>query len=163
MCGWGSLSINWPLVIWYLQGLLTPVIAVIAAYIAWRQAQTESHKLKLDLFDRRFQAFEEVRKVFGSMFTVGINSEEITRFWFATVNAEFLFGEEIKKYREEIFRRGTHLADVNKDLSDAIARAAPVNERKKLSDERLAEVKWAQEQVGVVGEKFKKYLDLSKL
>jgi hypothetical protein len=162
MCYFGD-GWSWPLVIWYLQGLLTPVIAVIAAYIAWRQAQTASHKLKLELFDRRFQAFEEVKKVFGSMFTIGIKSEQITQFWFATMNVEFLFGEEIKQYREEIFRRGGNLADVSNDLSDAIARGAPTQERKKLSDERRTEVKWAREQVGVVGEKFKKYLDVSKI
>ena len=117
----------------------------------------------MDLFDRRFQAFEEVKKVFGSMFTMGTKSEEITQFWFATMNVEFLFGEEIKQYREEIFRRGSNIADVSKDLSDALERGAPQEERKKLSDERRAEVKWAREQVGVVGEKFKRYLDLSRL
>src|SRR5271170_90498 len=40
-----------------LQGLMTPVIALIAVYIAWQQWRTNADKVKLDKFDRRFPIY----------------------------------------------------------------------------------------------------------
>ena len=44
-------------------GLLTPVIAIVAVYIAWQQWQTNRQKLILDRYDRRLRIYEEVRKI----------------------------------------------------------------------------------------------------
>ena len=40
----------------YLAALLTPTVAVLGSYIAYRQWHLAQNKLKLDLFDRRFSA-----------------------------------------------------------------------------------------------------------
>jgi hypothetical protein len=37
------------------QGLLTPVIGIIATYIAWQRWRTNKNKLKLDRYERRLQ------------------------------------------------------------------------------------------------------------
>jgi hypothetical protein len=37
----------------YLLAMLTPLIAMIVAFIAFRQWRTAQNRLKLDLFDRR--------------------------------------------------------------------------------------------------------------
>lgn len=42
---------------------LTPLIAIVAVYIAWQQWQTNKHKLELELYDRRLRIYEEVRKI----------------------------------------------------------------------------------------------------
>jgi hypothetical protein len=94
-----------PLIVWYFQGLLTPVIAGVAVYIALQQWRTNTHRTKLDLFDRRFRVFEETRKILGLIYTSGVNDQQLLDFWTKTAEAEFLFGPEIREYREEIGRR----------------------------------------------------------
>jgi hypothetical protein len=42
-------------------GLLTPVIGIVVAFVAWQQWKTARDKLKLDMFDRRLAIFIAVR------------------------------------------------------------------------------------------------------
>ena len=42
--------------------LLTPIIAIIATYIAYQQWKTNQLKLNLERYDRRLEVYEEVRK-----------------------------------------------------------------------------------------------------
>ena len=163
MCGWGSYSVNWPLVLWYLQGLLTPVIAVVALYIGWQQWRTAAAKTKLDLFDRRFQAIQEVRKVLERMFGARVTSDEVSAFWLATANAEFLFGEDVRKYRDEVFTHASYLSDIIVDLDKDNLKNISEEERKRLWDERQVHLRWTHEEVEKVADRFKSYLDLSKL
>lgn len=53
------------------KALLTPVVAVVAAYVAWQQLKTNRRKLKLDLFDRRYVVFEKIGEFIGSILTSG--------------------------------------------------------------------------------------------
>jgi hypothetical protein len=44
-------NVNWPnpnlpLVVWYLQWLLTPVIATVVAYIGWQQSKTKKAEVR---------------------------------------------------------------------------------------------------------------------
>jgi hypothetical protein len=43
-----------------LQGLLTPVIAAIALYIAWQQWKANERKLVLDRYERRLRVYQRV-------------------------------------------------------------------------------------------------------
>lgn len=47
----------------YLKALLTPLVAIIAAYVAWRNVETARNKLKLDLFYRRLKAYDHIQDV----------------------------------------------------------------------------------------------------
>jgi hypothetical protein len=49
-----------------LHALLTPVIAIVAIYIAWQQWQTNVQKLNLARYDRRLRVYEEVKKYSAS-------------------------------------------------------------------------------------------------
>ena len=51
--------------IWLQVGqiLSTAMIGSIVAWIAWRQWKTAHEKVKLDLFDRRFAVFMDVREI----------------------------------------------------------------------------------------------------
>ncbi len=142
---------------------LAQITAVVIAYVAWQQWKTSRGKVKLDLFDRRFQAYQAMRDVLGKMFTVGVTSEEVVKFWFATANADFLFGPDIKKYRDELFKRGGNLVDANRNMKRALDMGAPQAEREAIAKAQQAEVEWARNQVDVIAGKFRKYLDVSKL
>ena len=123
---------NLPLIVWYLQGLLTPAIAVTAVYIAYQQFRANKQKLKLDLFDRRYRIFEEVRTVLGLMYTSGMKDVDLLKFVTETADAEFLFGPEIKEYCEEIYQRVQRLSSARQQLNASWQ--APVEQRARLAE-----------------------------
>ena len=46
-----------------LQALLTPLIAIIATYIAYQQWNANKLKLKWEMDERRLRVYQEVKKV----------------------------------------------------------------------------------------------------
>jgi len=50
-------------VITILQGLLTPLIAIITTYIAWQQWKGNQLKLKMERYERRLRVYQEVVKM----------------------------------------------------------------------------------------------------
>jgi len=77
------------------QFLATAGIGGLAAVIAWRQWRTARDKVKLDLFDRRFNVFMDARKLasegvqLGKFTDPGLPNEVIAR-------AKFLFGDDVR-------------------------------------------------------------------
>ncbi len=152
-----------PILFWYLQALLTPFIGVVAVYIAWQQWKANERRSKLDLFDRRFRVYEEVKKVLALMFTTGVNDTQIWDFVTKTEDTVFLFDADISQYREEIRHRANSLSFVRRQLREAMDRNAPPEERSPLAEAEKKEVEWAIAERQTLPDKFKKYLDLSKL
>jgi len=162
MCNWGEVSWTWSSVIAVFQGLLAPVIAVIATYIAWQQWKANAQKLKLDLYQQRFRVFEAVRDILGMMYTTVSDDKKLFELLSKTRGAEFLFGSEIKDYVENVYQHALQLSDTHKRL-DAILQTAPPEVRKPLADAEQAEVAWAFAETREIADKFNKYLNLSKL
>jgi hypothetical protein len=150
-----------PLVVWYFQGLLTPVIAVVAVYIARQQWKTNAHKLKLDLYDRRFKVFEAAREILGLMYTSGVRDAQLLNVLTKTADTEFLFGREVKEYLEEIYRHVQTLISANSQMSANWE--TPVEVRSRIAEAETTEVRWATGEVNRIADRFKKYLNLSKL
>lgn len=46
------------------KGLLTPVIAIVAVYVAWQQWKLNKRRMKLELYERRKAVYEELRNLF---------------------------------------------------------------------------------------------------
>jgi hypothetical protein len=89
-----------PLWAQWLQLIATITVAVFAGWIAFGQWQIARKKLVLDLFEKRFQVFYDVRKVHseltqqGKLSDGGLPNEIIAR-------GRFLFGPEVvAKLRE---------------------------------------------------------------
>jgi hypothetical protein len=92
-----------------LKDFAGPVATVVAAlsavgvtgYFARRQWRTAKDTLLLDLFDKRFAVYQELRspieKYMGG--TTGIN--ELTEFTKAASRAQFLFGPQIDSFLEK--------------------------------------------------------------
>jgi hypothetical protein len=151
-----------PVLFWYLQGLLTLVIAFLAFHIARQQWKTNQQKLKLDLYDRRLKVFQAVRDVLGLMYTQVSDDQKLYTLLNETRGAGFLFGDEIQNYIESIWRHATNLSDTHKNLNAILDTAQP-NVRKPLADTESQEVKWAFAETRVIEQKFKQFLDLSNL
>jgi hypothetical protein len=145
------------------QGLLTPVIAVVATYIAYQQWQTNQQKLILDRYDRRLRIYEEVRRILSIILRdANASTDDLLKFRTSVSEADFLFGPEIPAYIDEIYKRGLNLWRWNEEYHDYRQEKPPGYDHNKVVEEKHKELKWLTEQFEPAKQKFKKYLDVSK-
>lgn len=145
------------------KGLLTPLIAAIATYIAWQQWQTNRQKLNLDRYDRRLRVYEEVRKILSIILaSTQPTTEDLLKFRTSVSEADFLFGPEIPAYIDEIYRRGLSLWRWNQEYRDSTQVPPPGYDHNKVVDEIHKELKWLTEQFEPAKQRFSKYLNISK-
>jgi hypothetical protein len=93
-----------------LKDFAGPAATIIAALVAvcvtgdfaYQQWRTAREKVLLDLFDKRFAVYEELRTVVSGYPQHGIDEDAYARFLTGTSRAQFLFGPEITKFLEEI-------------------------------------------------------------
>lgn len=143
--------------------LLTPVIAIIATYIAWQQWQTNHQKLNLDRYDRRLHVYEEVRKILSIIARdAKASTEDLLKFRTSVSEADFLFGPEIPEYIDQLYKRGLKLWLWNEKYRDYTQEKPEGYDHEKVVDEMHKELTWLTEQFEPAKEKFQKYLDTSK-
>jgi hypothetical protein len=80
---------------------LTAFIALIVALISALQWITARQKVVLDLFDKRFAVYDELREVIGKHGQSGTTMEDIGKYTRAANRAKFLFGPEVTNSLEE--------------------------------------------------------------
>jgi hypothetical protein len=145
------------------KALLTPLIAIVATYIAWQQWKTNQQKLKLERYERRLRVYEEVRKILSIILRdAKASTEDLLKFRTSVSEADFLFGPEIPEYIDEIYKRGLNLWRWNQEYRDYTQEKPEGYDHKKVVEEMHKELRWLTEQSGPAKEKFKKYLDISK-
>lgn len=140
-----------------LQALLTPVIAIVATYIAWQQWRTNQQKLNLDRYDRRLRVYEEVRKIIGIVVRdADVSKDDLTRFITSVSEADFLFGSEVTDYINEIHKRGSNLRRWNLEYRDYTQEKPEGYDHRKVVDETHKEIVWFSDQFEQAKQKFKK-------
>ena len=133
-------------VIEVLSGLLTPVIAIIAVYIAYQQWKTNKQRLKAELYDERFKVYETLMDTIGEAIRVGdINGELLQKFNIQRRKSHFLFGKKVYESLEEIYNRLVDLQVLNRDSGEEKAKNA-----KKIGDLK----KWLYDQIEIARDKF---------
>jgi hypothetical protein len=140
--------------------LLTPVIAGITVYIArqqWKtnhkQWETNHNKLKLDLYERRLKIYEEVWKFISLIIRDGnVTTKELQEFYSATMEADFLFGDEIREYINEIYKHGIDLRLWSIKIKD--------QNNDEAADKENQELIWFYQQLEPAKKRFKEYLHI---
>jgi hypothetical protein len=99
-----------PLWVSSLQALAVPIIALAGTWIAARQMLIADEKWRLDAFkwqyDRRVAVYETTRKFLASVFAERNFSEgDIRAYGLYTLDAQFLFDDELYKYLRGINQR----------------------------------------------------------
>lgn len=137
-----------------------PVIAIIAAYIAWQQRKVNERRLKHELFGRNFLVYEAILDFIGSIVTSGeAKDENLYNFNKKTKAAKFLLGEDISEFINKIYNKAIDLQTLDAELE-----GLPVGaERSRIVRERGEIKKWIYHQFGELDEKFKKILGLEKV
>lgn len=145
------------------RSLLTPIIAVVATYIAWQQWKTNQQKLNLDRYQRRLHVYEEVKKLLSIvMRDAKANTDDLLKFRIATSEADFLFGPDITTYLDEIYRHGLNLRQWSQQYRDFTQETPEGYDHNKIVDEEHKELLWLVSQFDPAKLKFKKYLDISR-
>ena len=146
-----------------LKGLLTPLIAIVATYIAWQQWQTNRKKLELDLYERRLRIYEEVQKILRVIARDRKASfRDLLDFQASVSEMDFLFGREIREYIDEIYTHGCNLGRWNDEYRDNTQEHPEGYDHNKVVAGTHKEFNWLVAQFEPAKEKFQKYLRLSK-
>jgi hypothetical protein len=145
-----------------LKGLLTPVIAGIAVYIAYQQFRVNRRKFEFDRYEQRVNVYREVRTLLIRVqrdFKPEIS--ELQTFITATAEADFLFGPEIPAYIDEIVKRGWTLRSANSQYRDFTQPTPLGYDHNKIVSEMHGQETWFTEQIttGLAKERFRKYLN----
>lgn len=142
----------------YLAALLTPTVAVLGSFIAYRQWRTAQSKLKFELFDRRFSVYEASRNLLASIMTSGkAKNEEVLKFLAATREAKWLLNDEVATYLEKVLYQKA----IDLQRLQATLEVIPVGEERSASVNSQDEInEWFIAQYAVLDEKFSPFLEL---
>ena len=144
----------------WAQGLLTPIIAIIVARIAYDQYRTAKDKLRLDLFDKRFvvyKAFDDFRRLVQDSGNVEL--ADLQEFHRKTEMVVFLFDSDIIDYRQELYQKAVDLRQLNQKLD----RLDVGDERTRVVKEESKLLKWFIDQINDVANRFAPYLRFEKI
>jgi hypothetical protein len=138
-------SIDWEKVVRVFSALLTPVIALLASYIAWRQHMTNRRQFRLALFEKRWAVFKSTATLIAAVLqSAQVQLSEINAFDIGTSDQEFLFGADIVEYLSQIRHQAVNLLGLGNDVQR--------------SPERTALVQWFGGQMDETKKKFGKYM-----
>jgi hypothetical protein len=153
---------TWQTVVAVSSALLTPVIAIIATYIAWQQWKGNELKLRLERYEKRLRIYQEVVKMLSLiMRDADAKLEDLMAFRANTAEADFLFGPEVARYISTVFSRGVALRTANGKYRDAYQEKPPGYDHVKVVDEMHAQLTWLTQQFDPAKEIFAKYLNVS--
>ncbi|QKO22323.1 hypothetical protein [Rhodoferax sp. BAB1] len=143
----------------YSSALLTPIVAVFGAFIAFRQWRLGQNKLKLELFDRRFSVYAASRDLLAGIMTSGrAKDEETFKFLAATREAKWLLDAEIEDYlHKALYHQALRLACLQAELEGV----GVGDERTKNVREQSEIKKWFMSQYDVLDAYFSKYMQLA--
>lgn len=131
------------------------VIAAIVAYIAWQQHKTNRDKLRLDLYNKRYEVFSSLKILLAHILQQGsIKLEQVNEFTRATREAVFLFDEDIETYLETVRIKALDLWEAKETMEPL-----PVGGERSAKAREITELcGWLCNQNKVAIDKFGKYL-----
>ncbi len=140
-------------------GLLTPLIAIFGAYIAWQQWNLGRSKLKLELFDRRFALYKAIQHpVLHVLHTGSMDDKTYFKFRSEIGDAKWMLNEEIYKYADDDLT--TKLADLLTKVEEAkVLEVGEIRTRNVREQRELKE--WITSQRPHIDEMFGKFLRVS--
>jgi hypothetical protein len=103
-------------VIKILQGLLTPLIAIITVYIAWQQYYINKRKLNFDLYEKRLAIYIVIKEFLIVVQQKKVTRDELLDFVLEMKKAKFLFEEDINDRIEDIIKKTRESINIYEEL-----------------------------------------------
>jgi hypothetical protein len=103
-------SLSW---IATLSALLTPIIALIAIYIAYQQYKINQQRLRHETYERRLRVYKAVQKHLSNILRTGKTSyQECTLFYSDASEAAFLFDNSVMDKIDEIYNKSLDMVEL---------------------------------------------------
>ncbi len=142
-----------------LSGLLTPVLAIVATVILVLQYVLAKRRWRLDLYDKRYPVFLATMQYLSFIGQhASVDDEELFKFLRNSKDKEFLFGNNVQEYLEQLYKKGVRLNYLNRRLDHE----AVDEKRTKLADELEETLNWFSKQFEVSKALFGEYLKIDK-
>ena len=146
-----------------LSAILTPIIALIALYVAYQQHVINKQRLRHETYERRLRVYKAVQKHLSNIMRKGtITYQECAEFYSEASEAAFLFDDSVQNKIDEIYKKSLDLAYMHEQLypSDG-SPGIPVGEKRNEVSRKHSELLgWHTEQLKVSREFFAKKLGL---
>ena len=144
------------------QGLLTPLIAIVTAYIAWQQWNATKLKMRIERYERRLRVYQATHRFILEVVTT--TKPEITQmfgFYSETAEADFIFPPQVRKYLDEVFSHANQLNLAN-TLYRPLGDSPPEGyDHAEVCQSQIFHKAWFNDQAPLAKEVFKPFLDLS--
>ncbi len=137
------------------KGLLTPIIALIAIYIAFQQLQTNRNKLKFEKYEKRLHVYKEVTKFLRTMMMPRPTKDDLLKFPASVAEASFMFEDDPKilEFINNIQDQGVEIWKLNEQYPKF-----PHEIPQELAEEMVRKIKWFRDQLKEAEIRFRKYL-----
>ena len=139
---------------------LTPLIAVVVTYVAWRQWRVNVYRLRLDLFEKRYAVFDATRKFLSLILRKAtFEMNDFYEFRANVSDADFLFKKDVVKYLGNIDDKALQLNTTQDTYKPLLAG----DERTKLVKEEKEILKWLTDQLPELKKIFTPYINFKKI
>ena len=144
-----------------LSALLTPLIALIAVYVAYQQYKISRNKLTLDKFDKRYAAYEKLQEYFTVLIREGrVTDDAVATLSQARYKSMFLFDDTIDEHIDALWTKAFEMRRLRGQLFGP--QSLPVgNERNAACDAETELLKWNVAQQESSPKRFRKFLSLA--
>ena len=142
-----------------ISSFLTIVIGITGATILVLQYLLARRRWRLDLYEKRYPVFLSARDFLKDVLSSrNVADEALTNLARNSQDFEFLFGEEIKTYLDELYREGLKL----QVLTNRLQRTKGEKERDKVITQIQQLIDWFDRQYESSSKLFGSYLRIDK-
>lgn len=138
-----------------LSPVATLVVGIAIAFFAYQQWSIARHKLRLDLFEKRYKVYEATARFLSLIMSLAnFNDDDLRAFNIGTMDAVFLYPTHIKDYLHQIRCRAIDMRTYQRQFE----RLPVGEERNKLVDQNHNEARWLNEQLAKLPTVFAPFL-----
>lgn len=133
-----------------LNALLTPLIAILAAYIAWQQYKLQHRTFNGQMYERKHTVFKVFMLFLAEVMRKGrVTYQQLGQFYAEASEADFLFSSEIQNMRDELYKRGVDSVTTYERMypGDGSPGLPVGEERSRAAHQHSEYLKWFFEQI----------------
>src|ERR1051326_5160570 len=94
--------------------LLTPVIGITTAYVAYQQFRVNKTRLKLEQYERRLAVYKAIDAFYADVAIAGTAKySDVAKLRTGTAEAEFLFPRAVTKHLSDLYAKGLRMATLH--------------------------------------------------
>ena len=147
-----------------LSGCLTPIIAIIAVYIAYQQFNVNRRKLKFELYERRYKMYLFIKEFLDHYNRDYIYKiEEFRKFNIQTNECKFLFDKDINSLIHEIQQNVIKLMTIGDRLSTSNFSLEDSPIKKEVESEQVKLKQWFHDLYFDIESHFMDYLKFKQI